>query len=82
MTTICGSIDIGRPVEEVFDTVCDQRNELRCDPIDGGTRFSWQWHVTVPWPARLAGLLVRRIGERREREIWSGLKRFLEGRPS
>jgi len=32
MTRICGSIEIRRPVEEVFDFVADQRNELSYNP--------------------------------------------------
>lgn len=146
MTTIRGSIDIDRPVEVVFDTVADQRNELhynpkmtrsvkvtddpidvgtvfeatvlsrgrpldmtieyiafdrphllrsrsvmagvvaegtvRCEPIDHGTRFSWEWRLTMPGPARFAGFLVARMGERQERQIWSGLKRHLEKQSS
>jgi hypothetical protein len=51
MTRICGSIEIRRPVEEVFDVVADQRNELSYNPrmtesvkltegpIGVGTRF-------------------------------------------
>ena len=51
MTRICGSIEIRRPVEEVFDFIADQRNELRYNPkmtesvkltegpIGVGTRF-------------------------------------------
>ena len=146
MTTIRGSIEIDRPVEEVFVTVADQRNELHynpkmtrsvkvtdgpigvgtvfeatvlsrgrpldmtieytafdrphllrsrsvmagavaegavtCEPIDRGTRFSWEWRLTRPGPARFLGFLVARLGERQERQIWSGLKRYLEEQPS
>ena len=142
VTRIRGSIEIARPVEEVFDTVADLRNEpryntkmtgvvkltdgpigagtrfeatvesrgrplpvtveytafdrprllgsrsamagsvaegtVRCDPTRSGTRFTWDWEVTVPWPARLAGFLVARVGQRQEQQIWSGLKRYLE----
>ena len=52
--------------------------EVRCDPIPGGTLFSWDWEVTVGGPARLAGPLVGVIGRRQERRIWAGLKRLLE----
>ena len=142
MTRIRGSLDIACPVEEVFDTVADQRNEprynarmtastqltdgpigvgtrfeatvlsrgkhlpvtieytdferphliasrsvmagavaaghIRCDPIAGGTRFSWDWTVTVTGPARLAGPVVGLVGRRQERTIWTGLQRLLE----
>jgi Polyketide cyclase / dehydrase and lipid transport len=32
MANITGTIDIARPVEEVFDVVADQRNEPRYNP--------------------------------------------------
>lgn len=143
MTRIRGSIEIHRPVEEVFDFVADQRNELlynpkmtesvkltegpigagtrfratvltggkplplmiectgfeppdrlasrsvvsgsvvegevRCQPVSGGTRFSWDWDVIVSGPARFAGPLIGWIGRRQERSTWTGLKRHLEG---
>ncbi len=143
MTRIRGSLDIRCPVEEVFDTVADQRNEprynprmsastkltdgpigvgtrfeatvhsrgkprpltieytdfdrpdliasrslmagavvvghIRCDPIASGTRFSWDWTVAATGPTRLAGPLVGLVGRRRERAVWAGLQRLLEG---
>ncbi|HET9646794.1 MAG TPA: nitroreductase/quinone reductase family protein [Microlunatus sp.] len=143
MTRIRGSLDIARPVAEVFDTVADQRNEprynprmtastkltdgpigvgtrfeatvlsrgkplpisieytdferphriasrsvmagavaagrIRCDPIASGTRFSWDWTVTLTGAARLAGPVVGLVGRRQERDIWTGLKHLLEG---
>jgi hypothetical protein len=54
---------------------------VRCDPIEGGTRLSWDWQLSLPGLARLAGPLGARIGERQETEIWSGLKRYLEDCP-
>ncbi|WP_242448538.1 SRPBCC family protein [Cellulomonas sp. WB94] len=139
-----GSLDIARPVEEVFDLVADQRNEpsfnpkmteatmltdgplgvgtrfgakvlsrgkplpvtieytafdrphrivsrsvmadaiaeghVQCDPTPSGTRFSWDWTVTVSGPGRFAGPLVGVIGRRQERTIWTSLKHHLEGR--
>lgn len=145
MTRIRGSLDIACPVEKVFDTVADQRNEprynprmitsikltdgpvgvgtrfdatvlsggkrlpvtveytdferphliasrsvmagfvaaghVRCEPIAGGTRFSWDWTVTVTGPARLAGPVVGLVGRRQERAIWAGLQRLLEHAP-
>lgn len=146
MSRIRGSIEIFRPVEEVFDTVADQRNEVhynprmttsakvtkgpigvgttfqatvlhrgrpldmtieytafdrprrltsrsvmagavvqgsvRCDPIEGETRLSWDWQLSLSGLARLAGPLVARIGQRQETQIWSGLKHYLEGGPA
>ena len=143
MSRVRGSLDIARPVEVVFDTVADQRNEprynptmtastkvtdgpigvgtrfeatvmsrgnprpvtieytsfdrphridshsvmdgatvhghIQCDPTPAGTRFSWDWKVTLTGPARFAGPLVGLIGRRQERTIWTGLKDHLEG---
>lgn len=52
---------------------------IRCDPIAGGTLFSWDWTVTVNGPARLAGPVVGLVGRRQELAIWTGLQRLLEG---
>lgn len=142
MARVRGSIDIARPVEEVFDFVADQRNEVRynpamtdsikitdgpigvgtrfhatilrrgkpleviiectgfdrprllasrsvmtgavatgqvkCEPIASGTRFQWDWQITVPGIAHLAGPVVGFIGRRQERAIWTGLEHVLE----
>ena len=51
---------------------------IQCDPTPAGTRFSWDWEVTLTGPARLAGPLVGVIGRRQERTIWTGLKNHLE----
>ena len=142
MVRVRGSLDIARPVEEVFDFVADQRNEvrynpamtdsikitdgpigvgtrfhatilrrgkplaviveytgfdrphllasrsvmtgavvtgqMRCEPTAGGTRFRWEWEITVPGLAHLAGPVLGLIGRRQERAIWTGLKHVLE----
>jgi hypothetical protein len=51
---------------------------VQCDPTPAGTRFSWDWTVTLTGPARFAGPLVGLIGQRQERTIWTGLKDHLE----
>jgi hypothetical protein len=51
---------------------------VQCDPTPTGTRFSWDWTVTLTGPARFAGPLVGLFGRRRERRIWTGLKHHLE----
>jgi uncharacterized protein YndB with AHSA1/START domain len=51
---------------------------VQCDRIPAGTRFSWDWTVTLTGPARFAGPLVGLIGRRQERTIWAGLKNYLE----
>ena len=52
--------------------------ETRLEPLGSGTRFSWAWDVRMGGPARLLGPVVRVIGQRRERAIWTGLKHYLE----
>lgn len=86
MTRARGSIDIRRPVEDVFDVVADRRNEPAYNPkmigavrpVPGGTRFSWDWDVAAAGPARFAGPVIGWIGRRQERTIWTGLRRHLE----
>lgn len=51
---------------------------IQCDPTPTGTRFSWDWTVTVTGPARIAGPLIGLVGRRRERTIWTALKLYLE----
>jgi len=51
---------------------------LRFEPVAPGTRFSWDWDVTVAGPARLLGPIVAIVGRRQERAIWTGLKDWLE----
>ena len=51
---------------------------IQCDPTPAGTRFSWDWTVTLTGPARFAGPLIGVIGRRQERTIWTGLKAHLE----
>lgn len=52
--------------------------ELRFEPVASGTRFSWEWDVTVAGPARFLGPLVSIVGRRQELAIWTGLKDWLE----
>jgi hypothetical protein len=49
---------------------------LRAEP--GRDRFSWDWQVSLPDWARIAGPVVGVIGRRQEMRIWSGLTRYLE----
>jgi uncharacterized protein YndB with AHSA1/START domain len=142
MSRARGSIEIARPVQDVFAVVADQRHEVHynprmhssvksspgpigvgtrfdaqvlsrgrplavsieytaydpphrvssrsvmagalvegtvcCEPSRAGTRFSWDWQVSLPGWARIAGPVVGVIGRRQEMRIWSGLKRYLE----
>ncbi len=52
---------------------------LTFDPVPGGTRMRWAWHLRPTGALRLATPLVALIGRRRERATWTGLKRLLEG---
>jgi uncharacterized protein YndB with AHSA1/START domain len=51
---------------------------VSCDPSDAGTRFSWDWQVSLSGWARIAQPLVAVIGRREETRNWTGLKRYLE----
>ena len=55
---------------------CARTHPVR--PAPAGTRFSWDWKVTLG-ERRFAGPLVGLIGRRQERTIWTGLKDHLEG---
>lgn len=56
----------------------DIKGALLFDPVPEGTRMTWLWDIEPRGFYRLLGLLVRRMGERQERAIWTGLKWFLE----
>jgi carbon monoxide dehydrogenase subunit G len=48
------------------------------EPVADGTRMKWEWDLEPRGVYRFLGPLVRRMGDRQERRIWSGLKRVLE----
>jgi hypothetical protein len=60
VAVIENSVEIARPVEEVFDFAADMRNELRWNPdvesmkkitegpVGLGTRFEAKWHTSPP----------------------------------
>ena len=54
---------------------------LLFEPIPDGTRMQWIWDIQPRGFLKLIGPLVRRMGERQERAIWTGLKRLLEAQP-
>jgi hypothetical protein len=91
MTSVCGSIEIRRPVEEVFDFVADQRNELSYNPKTTEsvklTEGSDRGRSTISCDGASAGKRLPMvieytgsIGRREERSIWTGLQRYLEGK--
>lgn len=62
----------------------DIDGELLFESLDGGTRtrMRWLWELRPHGMVRLLRPLVRRVGQRQEREVWTGLKRLLETPPT
>ena len=54
------------------------RRALTFEPVAEGTRTRWQWELKPRGALELMGPIIARIGERQEREIWAGLKRWFE----
>jgi deazaflavin-dependent oxidoreductase (nitroreductase family) len=146
VTHIAGEITISAPIDLVFDTVADERNEPSYNPriaraelategplgpgtrfsvrpkgaggtgemtveiveydrprrlhnvirsssmlVDGtlsfeetagGTRFSWDWQMTLLGPFRVLTPVLALVGPAWERRNWRSLKNHLEGGPS
>jgi hypothetical protein len=57
----------------------DIQGTLSFDPVPVGTRVRWSWELRPHGPLKLLTPVMARIGARRERAIWTGLKRVLEG---
>jgi hypothetical protein len=53
---------------------------LTLDPVSGGTRMRWVWHVQPRGLLKLMPPLVARVGRRQEQRVWTGLKQLLERR--
>jgi uncharacterized membrane protein len=68
-------------VETVHLSSMDIQGQLDFEAIHGGTRMRWVWDLEPRGLLRFLGPLVRRLGERQERTIWTSLKRFLEATP-
>jgi hypothetical protein len=54
--------------------------ELTFEPEGGGTRMSWRWDLKPEGAMRLAAPLIKLVGARQERRMWTSLKRHLDGR--
>jgi hypothetical protein len=54
---------------------------LTFEPVPGGTLMRWSWIVQPKRLLRLLEPVIARAGKRQEREIWTSLKRYLEGTP-
>ncbi len=53
------------------------------EPMPGATRMRWSWDLEPQGFYKFLGPLIRWMGERQERRIWSQLKTLLEaGSPS
>ena len=55
--------------------------ELTFEQVGESTLMRWRWNVQPQGAIRLLAPLIRWIGIRQERRMWSGLKRFLEAMP-
>jgi len=79
MTTEFTGFERPRRITEVTHlSNMDITGALFFELVAEGTRMTWQWDIEPRGFYRLLGPLVRRIGERQERTIWTGLKRLLE----
>ncbi len=69
-----------RITEQVHLSNMDIKGRLQFEPVAAGTRMRWVWDLEPHGAIRLLGPLVRRVGDRQEREIWTALKRYMERR--
>jgi len=51
---------------------------LLFEAVPGGTRMKWRWDLEPHGVMRFLGPLVRWMGDRQDRRVWTGLKRFME----
>ena len=83
MTIECTEYDRPRRLTSATHlSTMEIQGTLTFEPVPEGTRMRWSWDVTPRGPLRLLAPLVARIGDRQERTIWTGLKRYLEARPA
>jgi hypothetical protein len=68
-----------RIAEEVHLANMDIHGLLLFEAVPGGTLMKWVWDLEPHGMMRFLGPLVRWIGGRQERRVWTGLKRFMEG---
>jgi uncharacterized protein YndB with AHSA1/START domain len=67
-----------RITERTHMTGMDISGALFFDPVESGTKMRWVWDLQPRGFYRFLGPLVRRMGDRQERAVWTGLKRVLE----
>jgi hypothetical protein len=70
-----------RITEKVQLSTMDISGALFFEAVPEGTRMKWIWDLEPHGIYKLIGPLIRRIGERQERTIWTSLKHFLEALP-
>jgi hypothetical protein len=56
----------------------DINGSLLFEPQGQSTKMSWLWNIEPRGFYRLLGPIVRRMGERQELAIWTGLKKVME----
>ncbi len=52
--------------------------DLTFEPVGDATRMSWVWHVRVSGAMKLLSPVVKWVGDRQERRIWTSLRDLLE----
>jgi hypothetical protein len=60
----------------------DMSGTLLFEPQGQNTKMKWLWNIEPRGFYKLLGPIVRRIGERQERTIWTGLKKVMETQPA
>ncbi len=58
----------------------DISGKLLFEPQGQSTKMKWLWNIEPRGFLKLLGPIVRRMGERQEMAIWTGLKNVMEGR--
>lgn len=61
-------------------SMMETEGALTFESLAAGTRMRWSWDVRPRGALKLLTPLVRLLGRRQERAIWSELKRVLEAR--
>lgn len=56
----------------------DMRGTLSFEPVPGGTRMRWSWHLEPCGVFKLLTPLAERMGQRQEARNWASLKQLLE----
>jgi uncharacterized protein YndB with AHSA1/START domain len=73
--------EVDRPhrlAERVHMEAMDLTGGLTFESVDGATRMRWAWDLSPRGVLRFVSPLVAEMGRRRERKIWTSLKRLLE----